>query len=118
MTFIKLSLAIFLLRLSPSQPYIWIVRLSIILVVIWSTAILLFDIFQCIPVTAQWDIETQATARCINGDMFTAAAYAFSAMTIVTDWLYALLPIPMIWNVRMSVRAKVTVGWILSLGIL
>lgn len=47
-----------------------------------------------------------------------AAAYSFSAMTIVTDWLYALLPIPMIWNVRMTVRAKVTVGWILSLGIL
>jgi hypothetical protein len=30
-------------------------------------------------------------------------------ISIITDRLYTLLPIPIVWNVKMSVQAKVTV---------
>lgn len=115
--FIKLSIALFLLRIAVKRPYIWILRISMIVVTIWSVAIFLYDIFQCIPVEAQWNY-TIKSAKCVSGPSFVAAAYSISVMTIVTDWLYALLPIPMIWSVQMSVQAKVTVAFILSLGIL
>jgi hypothetical protein len=117
MMFIKLSIALFLLRIAVKRPYIWILRISMIVVTIWSVAIFLYDIFQCIPVEAQWNY-TIKSAKCVSGPSFVAAAYSISVMTIVTDWLYALLPIPMIWSVQMSVQAKVTVAFILSLGIL
>jgi hypothetical protein len=117
MMFIKLSIALFLLRVAAKRAYIWILRISMIVVTIWSVAIFLYDVFQCIPVEAQWNY-TIKSAKCVSGPSFVAAAYSISVMTIVTDWLYAVLPIPMIWSVQMSVQAKVTVAFILSLGFL
>ena len=117
MMFIKLSIAIFLLRLAVTNRYIWILRISSTVVVIWSIAIFFYDLFQCTPVKAQWDFSIQSK-RCVSGTSFTSAAYSISVMTILTDWLYALLPIFMIWSVQMTVQTKFTVGIILSLGIL
>ncbi len=37
---------------------------------------------------------------------------------LLTDTVQALLPIPMLWNVKMTKQAKVTVVLILGLGIL
>jgi len=117
MMFIKLSIASFLLRIAVQRPYIWILRISMGIVLIWSVAIFFYDLFQCTPVQAQWDF-TLKNAKCVSGPSFVAAAYSISVMTIITDWLYALLPIPMLWSVQMSPQAKVTVAFILSLGIL
>jgi hypothetical protein len=117
MMFIKLSIALFLLRIAVKRLYIWILRISMVVVTIWSVAIWIYELFQCIPIDAQWNY-TIKNAKCASGPSFVAAAYSISVMTIVTDWLYALLPIPMIWSVQMSVQTKMTVAFILSLGIL
>jgi hypothetical protein len=117
MMFIKLSIALFLLRIAVKRLYVWILRISMAVVAIWSVAIWIYELFQCIPVEAQWNY-TIKNAKCDSGPSFVAAAYSISVMTIVTDWLYALLPIPMIWSVQMSVQTKMTVAFILSLGIL
>lgn len=117
MMFIKISIAIFLLRIAVKRPYVWILRISIWAVVTCSIAVFIFDLLQCIPIAAQWDL-TIKNPKCVSAQSFAAAAYAISAMTIVTDWLYALLPIPMIWKAQMSCQKKATVAFILSLGIL
>ncbi|KAF6815821.1 integral membrane family protein [Colletotrichum sojae] len=116
MLFIKLSIGVFLLRLSNSKVYNWIIHVSLAIVTVWSTVIFFWNIFQCAPVEAQWDY-TIANSKCVSPDAVVAAAYSISAMTIVSDWLYALLPIPMIWNVKMTMQAKATVIVILGLGI-
>lgn len=117
MLFIKLSLAIFLIRIAVKKRYVWILRISMVVISIWSTAIFLYNIFQCNPVQAQWDF-TITPKSCVSGTSFVGAAYAISVQSIVSDWLYALLPMFMIWNVQMNVQKKVTVGFILSLGVL
>jgi hypothetical protein len=117
MMFIKLSIAIFLLRIAVKKIYVYILHASIITVSVWSVVIFFYDVFQCIPVQAQWNF-TITGAKCVSGAQFVAAAYSISVMSILTDWLYALLPIPMIWSVQMTNQAKVTVAFILSLGIL
>jgi hypothetical protein len=117
MMFIKLSIAIFLLRIAVKKVYIYILQVSIVVVAIWSVIIFFYDIFQCVPVEAQWNF-TITSAKCVSGTQFVAAAYSISVMSISTDWLYALLPIPMIWSVQMTKQAKATVAFILSLGIL
>lgn len=38
-------------------------------------------------------------------------------MTIVSDWLYSIMPIFMIWNVKMTTQKKATVAFVLSLGV-
>jgi hypothetical protein len=117
MMFIKLSIAVFLMRLAVQKKYIWILRVSVFIIAIWSTAIFFYTVFQCTPVQAQWDY-TIIDKRCVSSDSFVSAAYSISVMTILSDWLYALLPIPMIWSIQMSIQKKVTVAFILGLGIL
>lgn len=114
--FIKLSIGVFLLRIAVLKRYIWILRISMGIIFIWSTVIIFYQFFQCQPVAFQWDF-TIAGGKCASGDSFVAAAYSISVMTIVSDWLYSIMPIFMIWNVKMSTQKKMTVAFVLSLGV-
>jgi hypothetical protein len=49
MMMIKLSIAVFLLRIATKKRYTWTLKISMGVVTIWSVAILLFDIFQYVP---------------------------------------------------------------------
>ncbi|KAJ3458559.1 hypothetical protein FSOLCH5_010476 [Fusarium solani] len=116
MMFIKLSIGVFLLRLSVKPVYTWIIWISLAIITIWSTVIFFWNMFQCSPVEKQWDFRITG-GHCVSADQIVSAAYAISAMTIVSDWLYAILPIPMLWTVKMTKTAKATVIVILGLGI-
>ncbi|OHE91883.1 integral membrane family protein [Colletotrichum orchidophilum] len=116
MLFIKLSIGLFLLRLSNSKLYNWIIHISLAIITVWSVVIFFWNLFQCSPVEAQWDYAIP-NSKCVSPDAVVTAAYSISAMTILSDWLYALLPIPMIWSVKMTKQAKATVIVILGLGI-
>lgn len=117
MMFIKLSIGFFLLRLAVQKRYLYTIYGTMFVVLIWSLALWFWDIFQCSPVQAQWDY-TIPNLKCVSAQEVVNAAYALSVMTIVTDWLFALLPIPMIWHVKMTSQAKATVVVVLGLGIL
>lgn len=117
MMFIKLSIGFFLLRLAVQKRYLYTIYGTMFVVLIWSLALWFWDIFQCSPVPAQWDY-TIPNLKCVSAQEVVNAAYALSVMTIVTDWLFALLPIPMIWHVKMSPQAKATVFVVLGLGVL
>lgn len=117
MAFIKLSIGIFLLRIAVLKRYKWILYISMGVIAAWSTGIFLFDIFQCSPIELQWDF-TITNGSCVSLDAIVNGSYAISVLNVLSDWLYALLPIPMIWSVKMTVQAKITVAFILGLGIL
>lgn len=120
MWLIKLSIGIFLLRLASQKRYKYILYISIIIITIWSIVLFFWNIFQCSPVAAQWDytiLQNDPNAHCVSVDEIVNAAYALSVMTVLTDWLYALLPIPMVWGVKMTMQAKLTVVVILGLGV-
>ncbi|TQN74190.1 hypothetical protein CSHISOI_01248, partial [Colletotrichum shisoi] len=116
MLFIKLSIGFFLLRLSNSKLYNRIIYVSLAVVAVWSVVIFFWNIFQCSPIEAQWYYAIP-DSKCVSPDAVVAAAYSISVTTILSDWLYALLPVPMIWSVKMTKQAKATVIVILGLGI-
>ncbi|KAH8179631.1 integral membrane family protein [Sarocladium implicatum] len=116
MMLIKLSIGFFLLRLATQKVYVWILRVSLVIVVLWSMVTFLWDIFQCNPVTKQWDYRIEG-GKCVTPEQVVQAAYAFSVMCVLSDWLFAILPIPMLWKVKMTKQAKATVIVILGLGI-
>ncbi|OAQ98252.1 hypothetical protein LLEC1_00773 [Akanthomyces lecanii] len=116
MLFIKLSIGVFLLRLSAKKMYSNIIKISLIVVTLYTMGVFFWDVFQCMPVAKQWDYRI-TEGRCASGQDIVNAAYAISVLTVVSDWFYALLPIPMLWSVKMTRQAKVTVVLILGLGI-
>ncbi|KAJ6438087.1 integral membrane family protein [Purpureocillium lavendulum] len=117
MMFIKLSIGMSLLRLAVRKIYRYSVMVSLVLIVLWSLGILLWDVFQCNPVPKQWDFRIN-DGHCASANEMISAAYALSVLAVLSDWLYALLPIPMLWNAKMTKQAKATVIFILGLGIL
>jgi hypothetical protein len=116
MMLIKLSIGLFLLRFSVQRVYFWIIAISLAIITIWSTVLFFWNMFQCSPFEKQWDWRIQE-GTCVTAEQVVQAAYAISVMTILSDWLYALLPIPMVWTVHMTTQAKITVMVILGLGI-
>ena len=71
--------------------------------------------FQCRPLALVWDPSVEGT--CIAPSNLKFAAFFNSSVAIVTDVLFALLPIPILWNVQMNWKVKSAVAAILSLGI-
>lgn len=120
MWLIKLSIGIFLFRLAVRRRYKYILWISIGVVGIWSLVLFFWNIFQCTPVPAQWDytiLANDPNSHCVTADAVVSAAYALSALTVLSDWLYALLPIPMLWQVKMTAQAKWSVVAVLGLGV-
>lgn len=87
MMFVKLSIGIFLLRLSARPIYNLILKISLVVVALYTMGIFFWDVFQCTPVAKQWDFRIQ-TGHCASGQDIINAAYAISVLTIVSDWFY------------------------------
>ncbi|KAI1346368.1 hypothetical protein F5Y01DRAFT_308326 [Xylaria sp. FL0043] len=110
----KVSVALVLLRISGTErknPIRLVLLGSIVVVTIFAVATFLALALQCRPVTLNWGI---GKGECVAPHVITDIAYAFSAADIASNWLYATLPIVMLWNVKLSLRVKLSV--ILLLG--
>ena len=63
-----------------------------------------------------WTPELKGT--CVDQQTIINSGIAHSTFHLALDWLYALLPIPLFWNLQMSTKLKLSVILIFSLGIL
>ena len=130
----KVSVGLFLLRLTPSKRFRYFVIGTTIFTILsatgnmcertrvllamckapWLTrAVTVF--FQCQPLALTWD--SSVVGKCMPPANLKFAAFFNSSVAILTDVVFALLPIPILWNVQMNWRVKSAVAAILSLGI-
>ena len=90
---IKLSICFLYLRIFQN-----IRRPTILLIVVIgcaTTAQVLCEIFECIPIAAAFDAVTPPGARCLD---FYAFRYSAAAISVVTDIWALVLPIPTVWG--------------------
>jgi hypothetical protein len=73
-------------------------------------------ILQCRPSPYFWTQYTGGEGTCINPDLLVAITYTYSAIACLTDWLYAIMPAFILWNLKMDTRTKVSVGVLMALG--
>ncbi|KAL3425733.1 integral membrane family protein [Phlyctema vagabunda] len=112
----KVSIGLFLFRLTPSHRYSVFILCLITLTVLSATGNLLTVFFQCRPLAFTWD-ATVPGGKCIPPANLKFAAFFNSSVSVLTDLIFALLPIPMLWNVQLNWKVKSAVAGILSLGI-
>ncbi|KAF7903625.1 uncharacterized protein EAF01_006674 [Botrytis porri] len=113
---IKTSVGLLLLRITSVKTfYKYLIWTSLVIVWIWTIVTFAIGCAQCRPLKAAWDTVTPGV--CLEPRIIANFAYAISAETIFFDWLFALLPIPMLWKIKMSLRLKFSIMIILSLGI-
>ncbi|KAH6664820.1 hypothetical protein F5X68DRAFT_143958 [Plectosphaerella plurivora] len=113
----KVSVGVFLLRLTPSTRFRNIIWGVIIFTVLSSTGNFLTVFFQCKPPAFTWDHSIPG-GKCIPAGNLKFGAFFNSSVSTLTDLLFALLPIPMLWRVQLNWKVKTAVAGVLSLGIL
>lgn len=114
---LKISLGIFFIRIiiTPWQRYIvyGIVALS----TLQSLANFFFIIFRCGSSPGHYLIM-QLEGKCAPRWLNLLFLYMHAAVTTITDWIFATLPVCILWDSTMDIRSRLSVGFILALGAL
>ncbi|KAF2451990.1 hypothetical protein P171DRAFT_450677 [Karstenula rhodostoma CBS 690.94] len=113
---IKASIGFALIRIANRARWIEMViylNLFVCLGVIGGTGMYLF--FQCSPVRKNW--YTDVPGDCRPREIQTGLSYAVAALSIITDWTFAIIPICLLWKVQMNPKVKFSVIVMLSLGV-
>ncbi|EAW24072.1 uncharacterized protein NFIA_036440 [Aspergillus fischeri NRRL 181] len=116
----KLSLLWFCKRLLGAgskglyRTYNWCLIGGMAFVSLSCALFLLFSIFQCNPIHAYWDLAPTYPYKCLNDG---AIVFSASVINIFTDFLVTVLPMPLIWNLKLPTRQRIAVISIFGLGI-
>ncbi|KAF8853880.1 hypothetical protein BDZ45DRAFT_597883, partial [Acephala macrosclerotiorum] len=116
--FLKLSIALFLLRIATDKTYRIILYSIMTLVSLVTIAFFLFLVFQCKPVSYFWMQFGGETGSCLAPETVGAMTYMHSGVNAFCDVVLALLPVVIVSQLQMNIRTKLTVSTILSMGII
>lgn len=116
---VKISIALFLMRLAQRTRNVRFLWGTIVFLVMFTIACAGTLIFQCTPVAAAWDYSLRApigNAKCFSMTTFRNIGMFNSIVNILTDFLFASLPVPLVWRLKVNLRTKITLVSVLSLG--
>jgi hypothetical protein len=121
---VKASIIVFLLRLGDQRR---VIRYPLKALFAFNLgqmiAVLISTLTQCHPIHMFWDHPR--TDRAVDGGIlnsdykcFDAEAFAMTngGIAILTDILILIIPIVMVWPLRLNWRKKLAIGSVLSLG--
>jgi hypothetical protein len=113
LAFVKLSIISTYWRIFPSQ---WVKHtLFVLAALVTSVAIVTIfgTIFQCRPIAAAWDFTIQ-NGSCIQVRTLFLFATVFS---VLTDVLLCVIPMPLIWRLKISMQDKIGISGLFGLGL-
>ncbi|KAH7012343.1 hypothetical protein B0J12DRAFT_778561 [Macrophomina phaseolina] len=104
------------IRIAAGRPsYVWPLRSLMGLYSLFLLGACIYNLFHCRPLKYMWDKSIHG-GKCADPMIITNISYAILAFNILTDWTCALVPIPLLWNVKMNRNAKIAAGILLGLG--
>ncbi|KAL2210664.1 hypothetical protein CC79DRAFT_1366047 [Sarocladium strictum] len=117
---IKASIAIFLLRICVHKYHKIIIWTVTGITEVYSLFFFLLFVLQCRPTALFWLRYTASPpeGHCLDATVVSNAFYGYSAISCLTDWTYALLPIFLVWNLQMNRSTKISVIVILAAGVI
>ncbi|KAJ8125213.1 hypothetical protein O1611_g8425 [Lasiodiplodia mahajangana] len=116
MIFAKISIALFLLRITVHRVQKWIIYIITALTCIAGLTLVFIVAFQCKPLSRAWDSDLPGS--CITVKAIPISTYTYSALAVVTDLTFTVLPLFIVWNLQMDKRTKLALVPIFSLALL
>ncbi|KAK9784358.1 hypothetical protein SCARD494_12970 [Seiridium cardinale] len=110
----KLSIGVFLLRITVQKIHHYILYILMFLSVMTGLVFFFVTLFQCHPVTYFWYKEQDGT--CIDSSIIAALTYLYSAISVICDFTFALLPLHIIHGLQMNKNTKLALIPILGMG--
>ncbi|KAK9775286.1 hypothetical protein SCAR479_07962 [Seiridium cardinale] len=112
---VKVSVGLFLMKISPNLLYRRILQGIILFLMVYTVASFLTLVLHCQDLSALWDNRVQT--YCWPNETIVGLGYSYSTINVVTDLFFALIPIPMLWNIQIDRRTKASLICVLGLGI-
>ncbi|PWY82142.1 hypothetical protein BO70DRAFT_371111 [Aspergillus heteromorphus CBS 117.55] len=114
---IKLSISWQLIRVAERRKaYLYGQYLVIAIFAIMNVIALIFILINCIPIDAAWNGDSEG--HCRPSYVLADVYYACTAVNILTDWVTAIMPVPLLWNVQINRNTKISIVGLMGLGIL
>ncbi|KAL4917564.1 hypothetical protein BDW62DRAFT_218068 [Aspergillus aurantiobrunneus] len=111
---IKIALLSVMLRIfAPDRQKVIIIYVSIGILLLYYIPALFIKIFFCKPISTYWLGAEVTGGSCIDQQNVIIAD---SAISIASDLWILVLPVPMLWSLKMSVKKKLRVVGILGAG--
>ncbi|KAJ8120435.1 hypothetical protein ONZ43_g2857 [Nemania bipapillata] len=111
----KISIGVFLLRLTVSKMHHYIIYVVMLFTVSSGIVFFFVTLFQCTPITFFWDKEIKG-GKCIDPSIIAALTYLYSAFSVICDFTFSILPMFLIYTLQIDRRTKIALIPILSIG--
>ena len=113
---LKTSIAVMLLRFQQARA--WAIFLYTIMGVQVITAVFVtvMQSTRCVPIQALWD-PTLPQDHCWSPNSFKIGLTIAAVLVIITDFIFALIPLVFLRHVRRSLRDRIIIGFLMSLGL-
>ncbi|KAI1839378.1 hypothetical protein JX266_014411, partial [Neoarthrinium moseri] len=110
---IKSSICVALIRITTRKLYKWILYGIIFFTIISCLVTDIAVLSWCQPIPATWD---PSAGSCADKSVIINVSYFILVISILTDWVCAILPAFILWNVQLRYRVKLSVAIVLGLG--
>ncbi|ORY19021.1 hypothetical protein BCR34DRAFT_472692 [Clohesyomyces aquaticus] len=110
----KISIGLFLLRVTISKLQRWTIYIVMGLTVLTGIVFFLVTLLQCSPINYFWD--RSRPGACINVEVIVGLTFLYGAINAVCDLTFGMLPVFLVWNLNMSRNSKIALIPILSMG--
>ncbi|KAK8001749.1 hypothetical protein PG991_013971 [Apiospora marii] len=118
MMFSKISIGVFILRVTTNRYHAWTARAITVLTTGSCGAFILVTMFQCTPISAFWEeVPGVGQSSCIHGRVIRDLAYIFSAGTLLIDLTLVVLPLVIVWKLKMSLKTKFGLSFLIFSGL-
>ncbi|KAH8723798.1 hypothetical protein GQ44DRAFT_655921 [Phaeosphaeriaceae sp. PMI808] len=117
MATIKISFALMLLRIEQAvqwRRFLWVMIVVLILMGVYNT---LTTLVQCLPIYKAWDLVGTVPGLCWSKKAQSTNAIAVSVFNIITDFIFAILPINFLRKIQRPVRERLIIGALMGLAV-
>ncbi|KAH9870096.1 hypothetical protein J1614_007018 [Plenodomus biglobosus] len=114
---IKISLGIFFARIVIKPWHFVLIYINVGVNIVSSIASFFYCIFRCGANVDQYVLQ-QLQNKCTSQTLDLFVAYQSASFNTLTDLVFLVLPIIILWNSNMDRKSKISVGFILCLAAL
>ncbi|KAH9881933.1 hypothetical protein J1614_001104 [Plenodomus biglobosus] len=111
----KISIGLFLLRVTVKTVHKYIIYTTMGLTVLTGLIFFFVTLLQCTPIKFFWD-KSITTGTCVQIDVIIGLTFLYSAISVICDFTFAILPVFLIWGLNMSRRSRIMLIPILGMA--
>lgn len=115
----KISICLFLLRISKFERWRWFLFGLIAFLVVTHVPLTLLYLFQCIPLQKNWQTAMgPVPGHCMSKKSVEKIIIVQGVLSVLTDFVGAAFPVLLLWNARLKIRTKVALNLLMGLGVI